>query len=133
MIQFIVMGGPYALLLCVLALVVIGLTVKKGVDLFARTDLERNRLAGGLNAILFWGCFSAVLGILGQFHATYLSLTIIRQAEMINPALVAEGMAVSLISTLMGLGILAIAGLAWFGLRSRLNSLTAREQSPSPA
>jgi hypothetical protein len=51
---------------------------------------------------------------------------IIAHAEMINPALVVEGMAVSLITTILGLAIFGLAGIAWFALRARLASLTAQ-------
>lgn len=124
MINMFVMGGPYALLLGVLAVVVLALSVKKGIDLFARTGLGPERLGRGLNAILFWGCFSAVLGFLGQFSGMYKSLTVIRGAGVIHPGMVAEGMAVALISTVLGLTILAVSGIAWFGLSCRLRSLT---------
>jgi biopolymer transport protein ExbB/TolQ len=124
MIELFVMGGPYVLLLGVLGLVVLALSVKKGIDLFARTGLEPERLGRGLNAILFWGCFSAVLGFLGQFAGLYRSLMVIRGAGLIHPGLVAEGIAVALISTVFGLTILAFAGVVWFGLSCRMRSLT---------
>jgi biopolymer transport protein ExbB/TolQ len=114
-----------------LAAVVLVLSVKKAIDLFARSGLERERLSRGLDAILFWGSISAVLGFLGQFSGHYKALMIIRSAEIVNPRLVAEGIAVSLITTVFGLGILAISALVWFGLRCRLNSLTSRNEGRS--
>jgi biopolymer transport protein ExbB/TolQ len=104
-------------------MVVAGLSVKKSIDLFARSGLERDRLSGGLNAILFWGCFSAVLGFLGQFAGIYRSLTIIRNAGLVHPGMAAEGLAVSLITTVLGLSILAFSAIVWFALRCRLRAL----------
>ena len=120
------MGGPYALLLVLIAVAIAALTVKKSIDLFARTDLGPERLARGINAILFWGGFSALLGMLGQFSGVFKSLMIISHAPAVNPALVVEGMAVSLITTILGLAILGLSGIAWFALKSRLVSLTTR-------
>jgi hypothetical protein len=55
MIRLFAMGGPYMILLTLLAIVILVLAVKKATDLFARTGLERDRLTRGLDAILFWG------------------------------------------------------------------------------
>jgi biopolymer transport protein ExbB/TolQ len=126
MIRLFVEGGLYMWPLSILAIVIVALSVKKAVDLFARRGLDRESLERGLGAILFWGCVAAVLGFLGQFHGTYLSLRVISQAPVISPALVAEGLAVSLITTLFGLILLALAAVAWFGLSCRYRSLLSR-------
>jgi biopolymer transport protein ExbB/TolQ len=128
MIRLFVTGGPYMVLLLVLAVVVLVLSAKKVFDLFFRSDRDPENMARGLDAILFWGCISAVLGFLGQFTAGYISLMIIRSAEIVNPALVAEGIAVSLISTVFGLFILIGSALIWFGLRCRLNGITGGQR-----
>jgi hypothetical protein len=126
MTRLFVVGGPYMFPLGLLAAVIAALSVKKAIDLFARTGLGQERLARGLSAILFWGCFSAVLGLLGQFSGIYRSLMVIRSAPAVNPGLVAEGLAVSLITTIFGLCILGVSGIVWFGLRCRLDTLTER-------
>jgi hypothetical protein len=122
------LGGPYAVVLGVLAVAVFALSVKKSIDLFVRTGLEWARLARGVDAILFWGCIAAVLGFLGQFSASYKSLMVISQAGMLSPQLIAEGIAVSLITTIFGLGILVISAIVWFALKSRLDNLTSHEK-----
>jgi biopolymer transport protein ExbB/TolQ len=126
MIELFVEGGLYMFPLLALAVVILVLTVKKGLDLFVREGLDREQLERGLGAILFWGCVAAVLGFLGQLKGQYLALQIISQAQMISPNLVAEGMAVSLITTLFGLMQLAFAGIAWFTLSTRYRRLTSR-------
>jgi biopolymer transport protein ExbB/TolQ len=103
-----------------LAVVVVVLAVKKGIDLFGRAGLERESLARGIDAILFWGCISAVLGFMGQFSGHYRALMVIKDAELVNPSLVAEGIAVSLITTIFGLIILAVSAIVWFGFKCRL-------------
>ena len=126
MIQTFVDGGIYMFPLLALAVVILVLTVKKSVDLFAREGLDREQLERGLSAILFWGCVAAVLGVLGQLQGQYISLKIISQAGAVSPNLVAEGMRVSLITTLFGLTQLAFAGIAWFTLSTRFQRLRAR-------
>jgi biopolymer transport protein ExbB/TolQ len=69
-----------------------------------------------------------VLGFLGQFSGAYLSLMAIRRAGLVDPALLAKGIAVSLITTVFGLTILAVASVVWFALRCRLNGLVARRE-----
>jgi biopolymer transport protein ExbB/TolQ len=126
MSRLFVLGGPYMYVLSLLATVVLVLAVKKAVDFSSRTGSEPAHLSRGMNAILFWGCISAVLGFLGQFSGHYLSLMAIRDAGLVNPAYLAEGIAVSLIPTVFGLMILALAAIVWFGLKCRLNTLASR-------
>jgi biopolymer transport protein ExbB/TolQ len=126
MIRLFIAGGPYMILLALLALVVLLLSAKNAIDLFAWRGRDPERLARGLDAILFWGCISAVLGFLGQFSGSYLSLMAIRKAGLVHPGMLAEGIAVSLLSTIFGLAILAVSALLWFGLRCRLNRVAAR-------
>jgi biopolymer transport protein ExbB/TolQ len=114
--------------LSLLAVVILVLSVKKAIDFFSRTGSEPAHLSRGLNAILFWGCISAVLGFLGQFSGHYLSLMAIKNAGLVNPALVAEGIAISLITTIFGLTILTVSALVWFGLKCRLDSLASRKE-----
>lgn len=128
MVRLFVAGGPYMFLLTALALVVLVLSAKKLFELFARDERDPQRLSLGVDAILFWGCISAVLGFLGQFTGSYISLMIIRRSPVVDPARVAEGIAVSLISTVFGLTIFMISSLVWFGLRWRLGQLIARSE-----
>jgi hypothetical protein len=126
MIRAYIAGGPYMHLLALLALVVLVLSIRRTIDLFARRERDPERLALGVDAILFWGCIAAVLGFLGQFTGMYLSLRVIRRAGLIDPALVAEGIAVSLVTTVFGLIILIVSALLWFALRCRLSRIASR-------
>jgi len=130
MIRWMQLGGPYMWVLSLLAAVVLGLSAKKAFDLFLRGGRDREDLARGLDAILFWGCISAVLGFLGQFTATYISLMIIRNAGIVDPSKVALGIAVSLITTIYGLLTLAVSALLWFLLRWRLSRLVEEGTFP---
>lgn len=68
-------------------------------------------------AILFWGCVSAALGLLGQFSGLWLSLDVINRAETINPSLVLQGLMASFSSTILGLIVLIFSAVAWFTLK----------------
>jgi biopolymer transport protein ExbB/TolQ len=92
-------------------------TIRDAIALSTGKDLARMQSGNGSGAILFWGCIAAVLGVLGSLNALYLSLWSIRQVGAANPSLVAEGLAVALITTIFGLLILACSAVAWFTLR----------------
>lgn len=125
MTQWIVNGGPLMLLIVLLTLVILALAIKKSIDLFWNADQERERLERGLSAILFWGCVCAVIGFLGQFMGLYLSLQAIREAGVVSPPMLAQGLAVSLITPVSGLVVLLVSATIWFGLRWRLRQLAA--------
>jgi biopolymer transport protein ExbB/TolQ len=72
----------------------------------------------GINAILFWGALSAILGLLGQSSGLYNSLNVIAQAQAISPNLVAQGFAESFSTTIIGLTTLVLSAVAWFALNA---------------
>jgi biopolymer transport protein ExbB/TolQ len=123
MIWFINTGGPLMWVLIVIAIALVVLIVKKALQLFGKEatggDLER-----GLHAILFWGAFSAVLGVYAQLSGIYRALRSIIQAPEISAPVIAEGMAISFHTTLFGLSVFLIAGLAWFVLYRRCRDLS---------
>ena len=84
--------------------------------------LHRSRQFGAgaqhfLNAVLFWGCVSAAIGLLGQFSGLWISLNVISQAETINPSLVFQGLMESFSSTILGLVVMILSAVAWFTLK----------------
>lgn len=76
-------------------------------------------LVAALLISLFWGGFSALLGLLGQFTGMYRSLSVIVTAEVINPVMVMMGLKQTLNTTLYGFGQCLIAGVIWFILNSQ--------------
>ena len=74
--------------------------------------------AGLINTILFWGAVAAVLGVLGQCTGIYNAMQVIRAAKAVSPALLAAGFAESFTTTLFGMTLLLLAGLAWLVLRA---------------
>ena len=124
MIQFFFMGGYMMWLLLLIAFVILILAVKKAIDLFVNKNLPSNKLETGINAILFWGAISALLGSFAHFHGVYLAMVEISQANDISPAIVAMGYGVSLISILTGLFKFIISAIIWFVFRWQYKKLS---------
>ncbi|MHC4943678.1 MAG: MotA/TolQ/ExbB proton channel family protein [Planctomycetota bacterium] len=120
MSNFFTAMGMYMLPLLALLLVIVILSIKTAIDLFGRQEPERRKLERGINAIFFWGCVGAVLGLLGQFTGQYIGLNAIMHAEKISPTLIAQGLASSMTTTIFGLILLLISALVWFTFRVRL-------------
>lgn len=82
-------------------------------------DPEENpKIAYGINAILFWGAVCALLGFLGQYSGIYISLQVVKSAAKVSPTLLAEGIAISFTTTIMGMIALLLSAIAWFALHS---------------
>ena len=82
-------------------------------------------LETSIDAILFWGVWVVVIGLLGTFVGIYQAAGAIMAAGQVGAALVWGGIRVALTPTLFGLLVFAIAALAWMGLRSRYRRATA--------
>ena len=120
MLQFIRESGPVIFPLFGITLLILALCVWKTIELCLKEPNPRS-VEWGLNAILFWGGFSAVLGILGQFTGIYKGLNALVHAEMVNPRFVFMGLKESMNTALYGLTVLLLAGLAWFVLNTWYN------------
>jgi len=115
--NLIVAAGPFGILLVVLAMAIAALALRTLVRTLKRDGIDGPRFRNGLNAILFWGCVSAALGLLGQFSGLWLSLDVISRAETINPSLVFQGLMASFSSTILGLVVMILSAVAWFTLK----------------
>ena len=60
-------GGDYMYLLLLFAIVIIGLSIKKVIDLFGKQNLSQPQLESGINAIVFWGGISFLIGFFRSF------------------------------------------------------------------
>ena len=126
MLTLIHRGGPFMWVLVALAVIILALTIKKIIDLFFKPNQTRWQLENGINAILFWGGISAIIGYLAHYTGMYLAMEEIAHAHDISPGIVAMGYGVALISVLTGLVILLASAIIWFLLRWRFKHLTAR-------
>jgi len=132
MIQYLASFGVYLYPIVLVTLIILVLTVLNGLRLLRWRQRPDERLAISINAILFWGVVCAVLGFLGQWAGIYRSMTILSQAEVVNPAAIAKGFAQSLQTSILGLRVLLLASLVWLGLRSALGHLETRQSTPEP-
>jgi biopolymer transport protein ExbB/TolQ len=117
MLQLFMMGGPFMWILLLITITVVTLSVRDAIALSTGRNLDRMEARNASAAILFWGCIAAVIGFLASLIGLYLSLSIIRQAGLVNPNLMAEGVMVALVTTITGLLILAFSAVSWFTLR----------------
>jgi len=118
MLRMLQQAGPTAPPLLLLALVIIGLTIYRLIQVVQTGATKGPRLRAGINTIFFWGGFAAVLGLFGQFSGITRSLQAVADFGVANPQLVYLGLYESFLSTLLGLIILLFASLFWLVLRT---------------
>ena len=123
MLTFFHQGGIFMWPLLILAIVIVVLSIKKAIDLFLKTDDNIERHEIGINAIIFWGGISAVIGFFAHHSGVILAMNAIKNANDISPAIVAHGYHLSLTTVITGLLILLISAISWFILRWRYKSL----------
>ena len=71
---------------------------------------------------------AAVVGILGQISGIYTSLSIIADAQKINPKLVARGFSQSFSTTLFGLTTFLLAAIIWYVLHWQYKKRAAEKE-----
>ena len=106
---------------------VIGLALMSASTLFGRNATAGLVAKTWVDAILFWGGFAAISGVLGSIIGVILAFQSIEAAGEMVPTLMAGGIKVALLSSFFGVMILAFAALLWFALQFRWRLLTADE------
>ena len=119
MVNFFISGGQMMWLFLLIALLIIYLSLKKAFQLFSKQDLSKSVLENGINAIIFWGSISAVLGFFAHYLGVYYAMQAIYKANDISPAIVAYGYSLSLVTILTGLVLFIISAILWFIFRWR--------------
>ena len=114
---FIQQSGPFILLQFLLALVILVLTVVNVIRLALPNGEKSLAVRRSIDAILFWGCLTAVFGFLGQWVGLNRAANVVAQHGAVNPSLVILGMGESLGTTVFGMFTLTVAAFLWFGLR----------------
>jgi hypothetical protein len=119
-------AGIWGYILLILLVLILFQTIRRALALSKTQVAEDGDSEYGIHAILFWGGFSALLGIYGQITGLYHALGVIVSASEIAPKLVLQGLSESFTSTLFGMSNLILAALAWHFLlqaqRRRLKS-----------
>lgn len=122
-----IMGGiQFMSVLFLILLAVIILTVIGFIQAYGKQSPNLSRLTNITLAIRFLGGFAPVWGILGQGIGIYSACMAIQEMEDVSPALLAGGFQVSMITALYGLIIFLISRIFWFALKSRLNTLSVK-------
>ncbi len=114
---FIQQSGPFILLQFLLALVILVLTLVSAIRLGLPSSRTSPGLRKSIDAILFWGCLTAIFGFLGQWVGLNKAANAVAQAGAVNPPLVILGIGESLGTTVFGMFTLVVAAFLWFGLR----------------
>ena len=117
-------GGPFMWLLSLIFLVILYLSVRKGQSVFFKKEAVSVKFETGLNAILFWGVLSIVIGFLAHFMGLYQALLAISRATDVSPAVIAQGYAQSLLTILFGMTIFIVSAVFWFLLRWRYKKIS---------
>ncbi len=116
MMEFFKQGGFFMWPILVISIVIAVLAVWA----FVRTrDLDGPDavVETGIDAVLFWGVWVVVVGLLGTFTGIYLAAGVIEQAAAVSPAVIWSGIRIALTTTLFGLFVFCVAALMWLGLR----------------
>ena len=71
----------------------------------------------GIDGVLFWGVYAAVLGVLGTVVGVTIAAMAVEAAGEAHVRLISGGIKVALITTIYGMLILLGGSLLWFGLR----------------
>jgi hypothetical protein len=77
----------------------------------------RGAVARGLQALLFWGGMSVVLGILGMATGLVIMAQAVRAAGAVHAPLIWGGLSVALVPLVFSLVVFLFAATAWFVLR----------------
>lgn len=115
------------------ALVVVALTVWSVSQLVGRNASPDVRTKAWIDAILFWGGFAMITGVLGTLLGIIEAARSIEIAGGVQARLAWGGIRVASGTSALGATILAMASLAWFALQLRWRLLTARTSGAKQA
>jgi energy-converting hydrogenase Eha subunit E len=78
---------------------------------------ESDAVQRGLQAILFWGVMSVVLGTVGTVGGLVIMTQAIARVGSVESRLIWGGVGVSLVTLIFGLVIFLLSAVTWFTLR----------------
>ncbi len=118
MLELFKQGGVMMYPLLILAVTVAVLTVRGWLRV-RRVSAADPVVETGVDAVVFWGAWSVVLGLLGTIVGIYFAAGAIEAAPAISPQVIWGGIRVALITLIFGLLVFAVSAVAWFTLRTR--------------
>ena len=108
-------------------LAVVLLSIWSATKLFGWNATPDLRTKAWVDAILFWGGFAIIAGVLGTVVGVIIAAQSIEAAGTISTVLVWGGIKVAMLSSAFGLLIMAFSALNWFVLQMRWRFLVAEE------
>ena len=130
MIETFLSGGTMMWPLLAVGIGIVWMAVRAGALLRAPTppDEDAHRR---LQAILFWGAMSVVLGVLGTAVGLVVAARAIQRIGEVDSVLVWSGVGVALIPLIFGILIFLFAALAWVALRHWARRAERRALAPA--
>lgn len=118
MMEFMREGGYMMWVILAASLLILGLAAWAAVRT-ARLSGPNAVVETAIDAVLFWGVWVVVIGLLGTFLGIYQAAGVLEQFGEASPELIWGGIKVSLTTTVFGLLVFSVAALLWMGLRTR--------------
>ena len=110
-------------------LAVIALSVWSASRLTIGSRAADMRQKAWIDAILFWGGFAMVSGVLGTLVRLILAAQRIEAAGSIEPVLLWGGIKIALLVSAFGVMILCLAAISWFVLQLRWRLIVAGDDA----
>lgn len=105
-------------MLSIVFLVILAIAVINVLRLMSDKSTANDHRTNQVGIIKALGLFAFVLGMLGQFLGLFQAFDIIGSGMEISPAIMAQGVKLSMITSVYGMIIFLVAYLLWFILRS---------------
>jgi biopolymer transport protein ExbB/TolQ len=118
MMEYIREGGIMMYPLIGIAIVIVIMAVRSWMRISGKAGNDAV-VETGIDAVLFWGSYGVVLGILGTLVGIAQAATAIQAVGTVTAALVWGGIKVALNTTIFSLVVFSIAFVVWFSLRVR--------------
>jgi hypothetical protein len=112
-------------------LTVTGLALLSAARVFRPRAVPDRHTKAWIDAILFWGGFAVICGVLGTLVGIIIAAQSIEAAGEVSTTLVWGGIKVALLTSAFGVMILAFAALLWFGLQLRWRLLDPTQGEPA--
>jgi hypothetical protein len=124
MIELLIQGGPvFTFPMTLIFLINIVLIARYGALLLGDKFENQQSAFQAIDVIKYIGIFLVTTGILGQLIGLYSAFAMIEQMGDINPGMLAGGLRISSITTLIGLVYFLISYGSWFILRIKAGKM----------
>lgn len=119
MMDLMYQGGFMMWVILAATLLILGLAVWAGVRT-AKLSGPNAMVETAIDAVLFWGVWVVVIGLLGTFVGIYQAASVLATVDgAASASLIWGGIKVALTTTVFGLLVFSVAALLWMGLRTR--------------